>query len=216
MMQASERLADSRIDTLEIAVECSQELPAEPSGALALLRRELDDDVDAVRSQAAELELFEQDNHRIIEARFLRAAEPLFDLDQVLEGDDEALENFLLEADEDEVEAEADERDEIVEPEVEPEVELELEGSDEIEAEADEQDDVAEQAAAVFDYPEPLPVPRWSGFNTLRYVFIRGLRGMVQSPLVQLLAIGTMAVCMLLLGTTLLIFQNARAVAQTL
>jgi cell division transport system permease protein len=36
---------------------------------------------------------------------------------------------------------------------------------------------------------------------------------MGQSPLVQMIAIGTMAVCMLLLGTTLLIFQNTRAIA---
>lgn len=45
------------------------------------------------------------------------------------------------------------------------------------------------------------------------YVLGRGLRGMGQSPLVQLIAIGTMAVCMLMLGTALLIFQNTRAIA---
>lgn len=45
------------------------------------------------------------------------------------------------------------------------------------------------------------------------YVLARGLRGMGQSPLVQLIAVGTMAVCMLMLGTALLIFQNTRAIA---
>jgi cell division transport system permease protein len=50
--------------------------------------------------------------------------------------------------------------------------------------------------------------------NSATYVVGRGLRGMVQSPLVQLIAIGTMAVCMLMLGTTMLIFQNAQGVAQ--
>lgn len=50
-------------------------------------------------------------------------------------------------------------------------------------------------------------------FTSFGYVLIRGLRGMGQSPLVQMIAIGTMAVCMLLLGTTLLIFQNTRAIA---
>ena len=48
----------------------------------------------------------------------------------------------------------------------------------------------------------------------LYYVLTRGLRGMGQSPLIQLVAIGTMAVCMLMLGTTTLIFQNAREVAE--
>lgn len=64
--------------------------------------------------------------------------------------------------------------------------------------------------------PAPLRVPLWSSLNTLGYAFVRGLRGMGQSPLVQLLAVGTMAVCMLLLGTATLIAQNARSVAQTL
>lgn len=45
------------------------------------------------------------------------------------------------------------------------------------------------------------------------YVLLRGLRGMGQSPLVQLLAIGTMAVCMLMLGTVTLIFDNAQGLA---
>ncbi|TPV96606.1 MAG: FtsX-like permease family protein [Myxococcales bacterium FL481] len=45
------------------------------------------------------------------------------------------------------------------------------------------------------------------------YVLVRGLRGMVQSPAVQFLAIGTMAVCMLLLCTVLLVFSNATRVA---
>jgi cell division protein FtsX len=45
------------------------------------------------------------------------------------------------------------------------------------------------------------------------YVVARGLRGMTQSPFVQLLAISTTAVCMLLLGTVMLVFTNARTVA---
>lgn len=60
---------------------------------------------------------------------------------------------------------------------------------------------------------DPIRVPLWSGANSLAYALSRGLRGMGQSPLVQLLAIGTMAVCMLLLGTTTLILQNAQRVA---
>jgi cell division transport system permease protein len=47
----------------------------------------------------------------------------------------------------------------------------------------------------------------------LVYALQRGLRGMGQSPLVALLAVGTMAVCMLLLGTVLLILDNTRAIA---
>lgn len=49
--------------------------------------------------------------------------------------------------------------------------------------------------------------------STLAYLVGRGLRGMWQSPLVQLIAVSTMAVCMVLLGTALLMFQNARGVA---
>jgi cell division protein FtsX len=63
---------------------------------------------------------------------------------------------------------------------------------------------------------DPIQAPLWRGLNTSVYVFIRGLRGMGQSPLVQLLAIGTMAVCMLLLGTTMLIFANASRVVHDL
>jgi cell division protein FtsX len=63
---------------------------------------------------------------------------------------------------------------------------------------------------------DPIQAPLWGGLNTGLYVFMRGLRGMGQSPLVQLLAIGTMAVCMLLLGTTMLIFANASRVAHEL
>jgi cell division protein FtsX len=63
---------------------------------------------------------------------------------------------------------------------------------------------------------DPIQAPLWRGLNTSVYVFIRGLRGMGQSPLVQLLAIGTMAVCMLLLGTTMLIFANASRVVHEL
>jgi cell division protein FtsX len=63
---------------------------------------------------------------------------------------------------------------------------------------------------------DPIQAPLWRGLNTSVYVFVRGLRGMGQSPLVQLLAIGTMAVCMLLLGTTMLIFANASRVVHEL
>lgn len=63
---------------------------------------------------------------------------------------------------------------------------------------------------------DPIRVPLWSGINRLAYSLSRGLRGMAQSPLVQLLAIGTMAVCMLLLGTAMLLLQNAQRVAQDL
>lgn len=50
-------------------------------------------------------------------------------------------------------------------------------------------------------------------FHSLRYVAQRGIRGMAQAPLVQLLAVATIAVCMLLLGTVLLVWQNARSIA---
>jgi cell division protein FtsX len=45
------------------------------------------------------------------------------------------------------------------------------------------------------------------------YVVQRGLRQMAHAPLVQLLAVATTAVCMLLLGATMLAWQNARGVA---
>ncbi len=47
----------------------------------------------------------------------------------------------------------------------------------------------------------------------LRYVVVRGVRGMSQAPLVQLLAVATIAVCMLLLGTVVLAWTNARSIA---
>ena len=52
--------------------------------------------------------------------------------------------------------------------------------------------------------------------NTLRaggYVVSRAFRGMAQAPMVQLLAVGTTAVCMLLLGTVMLAWTNAQSVA---
>lgn len=52
---------------------------------------------------------------------------------------------------------------------------------------------------------------RW--FHGLGYVLARGIRGMAQSPLVQLLAVGTMAVCLLLVGTAMLIWLNVAEVA---
>ncbi len=59
---------------------------------------------------------------------------------------------------------------------------------------------------------DPIRAPFWGSINAMIYALLRGLRGMAQSPLVQLIAIGTMAVCMLLLGTTTLLFLNARSV----
>lgn len=49
--------------------------------------------------------------------------------------------------------------------------------------------------------------------HSMRYVTQRGVRGMAQAPLVQLLAVATIAVCMLLLGCVLLVWQNARSIA---
>jgi cell division transport system permease protein len=49
--------------------------------------------------------------------------------------------------------------------------------------------------------------------HELRYVIVRGARGMLQAPLVQLLAVATIAVCMLLLGTVVLAWANARSIA---
>ena len=46
------------------------------------------------------------------------------------------------------------------------------------------------------------------------YVLVRGLRGMGQSLHVQALATLTMAVCMLLLGTTVLLWENARGITR--
>lgn len=63
---------------------------------------------------------------------------------------------------------------------------------------------------------DPIRVPLWSGVNSFAYALSRGLRGMGQSPLVQLLAVGTMAVCMLLLGTATLLLQNAQRIASDL
>jgi cell division protein FtsX len=73
-----------------------------------------------------------------------------------------------------------------------------------------------EHALAIEPPTDPIRAPLWRGLNMAAYAFARGLRGMSQSPLVQLLAIGTMAVCMLLLGTTMLIFSNASRVAHDL
>lgn len=111
----------------------------------------------------------------------------------------------------------AAESDEVEADEVEA-VEVEA-----VEAESDEAESVeAESVEAESDEPEsltpadPIRAPFWRGLNTGLYAFVRGVRGMGQSPLVQLLAIGTMAVCMLLLGTTMLIFTNASRVAHDL
>lgn len=46
--------------------------------------------------------------------------------------------------------------------------------------------------------------------TALSYVLSRGLRGMAHAPLVQLLAVATTAVCMVLLGVVLLVWINAR------
>lgn len=49
---------------------------------------------------------------------------------------------------------------------------------------------------------------------SLGYVVTRGVRGMAQAPAVQLLAVGTMAVCMLLLGLVVLVWSNAQSMVQ--
>lgn len=54
-----------------------------------------------------------------------------------------------------------------------------------------------------------------NGLTALGYVVHRGLRGMVQAPLVQVLAVVTIGVCMLLLGTLTLAWANARSIADT-
>lgn len=46
------------------------------------------------------------------------------------------------------------------------------------------------------------------------YVVSRAFRGMAQAPMVQVLAIATTAVCMLLLGTVMLAWTNAQSVAE--
>ncbi|MCH9683294.1 MAG: permease-like cell division protein FtsX [Deltaproteobacteria bacterium] len=51
-------------------------------------------------------------------------------------------------------------------------------------------------------------------FYSLSYVVARGMRGMVQAPAVQLLAVGTMAVCMLLLGAVMLSWINAQGMVR--
>lgn len=53
-----------------------------------------------------------------------------------------------------------------------------------------------------------------SVLRQLGYAIARGLRGMAQAPRIQLLSIATTAVCMLLLATVMLIWTNARGVAQ--
>lgn len=49
-------------------------------------------------------------------------------------------------------------------------------------------------------------------FYSFAYVVVRGMRGMGQAPAVQLLAVGTMAVCMLLLGVVMLVWSNAQGI----
>jgi len=49
---------------------------------------------------------------------------------------------------------------------------------------------------------------------SLGYVVGRGVRGMAQAPAVQLLAVGTMAVCMLLLGIVVLAWSNAQGMVR--
>lgn len=52
-----------------------------------------------------------------------------------------------------------------------------------------------------------------NGIIAFAYVVHRGLRGMIQAPLVQVLAIVTIGVCMLLLGTITLAWANASSIA---
>ncbi|MCA9654772.1 MAG: hypothetical protein H6712_30550 [Myxococcales bacterium] len=49
---------------------------------------------------------------------------------------------------------------------------------------------------------------------SLAYIIARGGRGMAQAPAVQLLAVGTIAVCMLLLGAVVLAWSNAQGVVR--
>lgn len=49
---------------------------------------------------------------------------------------------------------------------------------------------------------------------SLAYIVARGGRGMAQAPAVQLLAVGTIAVCMLLLGAVMLAWSNAQGVVR--
>lgn len=56
--------------------------------------------------------------------------------------------------------------------------------------------------------------PRRAPMSALTYVLGRGLRGMTQSFHIQALAVGTMAVCMLLLGTTVLLWHNANGITR--
>lgn len=49
---------------------------------------------------------------------------------------------------------------------------------------------------------------------SLAYMVIRGARGMAQAPAVQLLAVGTIAVCMLLLGSVMLAWSNAQGIVR--
>lgn len=51
--------------------------------------------------------------------------------------------------------------------------------------------------------------------SAIAYLLGRSLRGMAQSPLVQGLAVATIAVCMLMLSTLTLIVENARRVTQS-
>jgi len=56
----------------------------------------------------------------------------------------------------------------------------------------------------------------WRGtWQTTIYSMRRGLRGMSEAPLVQVLAIATTAVCMLLLGAGLLVWVNARGILES-
>lgn len=49
---------------------------------------------------------------------------------------------------------------------------------------------------------------------SLAYVIGRGMRGMAQAPAVQLIAVSTIAVCMLLLGSVMLAWNNAQGMVQ--
>ena len=50
--------------------------------------------------------------------------------------------------------------------------------------------------------------------TALGYVVARGVRGMGQTPLVQMIAVSTMAVCLLLLGAVVLVWSNANGVVR--
>ncbi len=235
-MQAPQARFD---DALEIAV-CDLPVPdddVEHEGTLSLLpcSRGLTDvhavleadeeDVDDELADDSGAWLAEHDvvlePSDVLEVEAARSAVFEFSADEQLddEFEDDPVEETLIAVELDEVETLAEELaaetlvDAAVADEHEHERETATEAVDEDEDEDEADEQVAASERAVVD---PIRVPLWSGLNSFAYALSRGLRGMAQAPLVQLVAVGTMAVCMLLLGTTTLILQNAQRVAHDL